>query len=141
MDGVMTPFVVNAFYFCDPDGKTQYVQSREPQVVDHRTPDIKRLEFRNIDAVNCHVAAAYFEGLPERKIQEIEMENVTVTYADHPKKDVPAMSSGVEACSLRGMYAGNVEKLILKNVSITGQVGKDVTCEGVDVMDRSISDN
>lgn len=137
MDGVMTPFVVNAFYFCDPDGKTQYVQSREPQTVDHRTPEIKRLEFRNIDARNCHVAAAYFVGLPERKIQEIEMENVTVTYTAHPKKDVPAMSSGVEACSLRGMYAGNVEKLIVKNVSITGQEGKDITCEGVDLLKRS----
>ena len=23
MDNVMTPFVVNSFYFCDPDGKTE----------------------------------------------------------------------------------------------------------------------
>lgn len=136
MEGVMTPFVVNAFYFCDPDGKTEYVQSRLPQVVDDRTPYIKRLEFRNIDARDCHVAAAYFEGLPEQKIQEIEMENVKVSFTDHPKADVPAMSSGVEPCTLRGMYAGNVEKLILKNVSITGQEGQDITCEGVDGITR-----
>lgn len=134
MEGVMTPFVVNAFYFCDPDGKTEYVQSRAPQPVDQRTPQIRRLEFRNIDAGDCHVAAAYFEGLPEQKIQEIEMENVQVSFAEHPKKDVPAMSSGVEPCSLRGMYAGNVEKLVLKNVKICGQEGKDITCEGVDMI-------
>ena len=29
MDNVMTPFVVNSFYFCDPDGKTEYVGSRK----------------------------------------------------------------------------------------------------------------
>lgn len=29
MDQVMTPFVINCFYFCDPDGKTEFVQSRE----------------------------------------------------------------------------------------------------------------
>ena len=28
LDHVMTPLVVNCFYFCDPDGKTTYVQSR-----------------------------------------------------------------------------------------------------------------
>lgn len=28
MDKVLTPFVVNSFYFCDKDGKTDYVQSR-----------------------------------------------------------------------------------------------------------------
>lgn len=131
MNHVMTPFVANCFYFCDPDGKTEYVQSREVMPVDERTPYVKRLEFRNIDAENCHVAAAYFEGLPERKIEEIYMENVKVTYAQQPKKDVPIMSSGVEACSLKGLYAGNVEKLILKNVSITGQEGDAFAWENV----------
>lgn len=24
MDGVLTPFVVNCYYHCDPDGKTDY---------------------------------------------------------------------------------------------------------------------
>lgn len=38
MDHVMTPFTANAFYFCDPDGKTEYVQSREKYPVDARTP-------------------------------------------------------------------------------------------------------
>lgn len=132
MQDVMTPFVANSFYFCDPDGKTEYVQSREKMPVDERTPLIKRLEFRNIDAQNCHVAAAWFEGLPEQKIQEICMENVKITYAQNPKKDVPAMSSGVEACSLKGLYAGNVEKLILTNVTISGQEGEAFVWENVD---------
>jgi polygalacturonase len=123
MDHVMTPFVVNSFYFCDPDGKTEYVQSREPYPVDDRTPSIKTLVFEDIDAKNCHVAAAYFEGLPEQKIEEIAMRRIRVTYADDPKCDVPSMSVGVEACTKRGIFARNIKKLILQDVSITGQDG------------------
>ena len=132
MDHVMTPFVANSFYFCDPDGKTPYVQSRELMPVDDRTPYIKRLIFKDIDAKNCHVAAAHFDGLPEQKIDEIVMENVTVTYTENPTCDVPAMSEGVEACTLKGIFASNVKKLTLKNVNITGQVGEKVVLVGVD---------
>lgn len=132
MDHVMTPFVANSFYFCDPDGKTAYVQSREVMEVDDRTPYIKRLVFEDIDAKNCHVAAAHFDGLPEQKIDEIVMKNVNVTYAENPTCDVPAMSEGVEACTLKGIFASNVKRLTLENVNITGQVGEAVILQGVD---------
>ncbi len=136
MDHVMTPFVVNSFYFCDPDGKTEYVQSREKYPVDDRTPYIKRLCFEDIHATNCHVAAAYFDGLPEQKIEEIIMKNISVTYAENPKCDVPAMSEGVEACSLKGIFANNVKRLVLKNVSVEGQQGEAVTLSGVDELEQ-----
>ena len=132
MDHVMTPFVVNCFYFCDPDGKTDYVQSREKMPVDDRTPYVKHLIFEDINAKNCHVAAAHFDGLPEQKIEEIVMKNVAVTYAENPKRDVPAMSEGVEACSLKGIFARNVKKLTMQEVSVSGQTGEAVVLEGVD---------
>ena len=132
MDHVMTPFVANSFYFCDPDGKTDYVQSRELMPVDDRTPHIKSLNFVNIKATNCHVAGAYIEGLPEKKIDEVRMENVSIDYAPEPKKDVPAMSSGVEPCSRAGIRIRNVKKLILKNVSVSGQEGEALTAVDVD---------
>ena len=132
MEHVMTPFVVNSFYFCDPDGKTSYVQSREKMPVDDRTPYIKSLIFEDIDAKNCHVAAAHFDGLPEQKIDEIVMRNVTVSYAKNPKCDVPAMSEGVEKCSLKGIFANNVKKLTLDHVTINGCVGEAVELLGVD---------
>ncbi len=136
MDHVMTPFVVNSFYFCDPDGRTSYVQSRECMPVDDGTPSIRRLVFRNIDAKNCHVAAAHFDGLPEQKIEEIVMEHVAVSYAENPKRDVPAMSEGVEPCSRKGIFANNVKKLTLRDVSVTGQEGEAVILQGVDELIR-----
>ncbi|MCR5476746.1 MAG: glycoside hydrolase family 28 protein [Lachnospiraceae bacterium] len=132
MDHVMTPFVVNAFYFCDPDGKTHYVQSREEMPVDERTPEIRRLAFEEIKASNCHVAAAFFDGLPERKIEEIIMRDVEVSFAQDAVSGVPAMSEGVEPCKKRGLFARNVAKLTLKNVQITGAQGETFELTGVD---------
>ncbi|MCR5742561.1 MAG: glycoside hydrolase family 28 protein [Lachnospiraceae bacterium] len=136
MDNVMTPFVANSFYFCDPDGKTDFVQSRESKPVDEGTPHIKSLNFINIKATNCHVAGAYLEGLPEKKIDEVRMENIDISFSDNPKRDVPAMSSGVEACSLKGIYVNNVKRMILKNVKISGQSGEPVILGSVDEVIR-----
>ena len=136
MNHVMTPFVVNTFYFCDPDGKTPYVQSREPYPADERTPDVRRLVFEDIVAENCHVAGAYIEGLPEKKIEEIQMKNVKIAYAPEAKCDVPAMSEGVEPCSRRGIFVKNVKKLLLDGVEICGQEGEAVVSEAVDDMEK-----
>ena len=132
----MTPLVVNCFYFCDPDGRTEYVQSRERYPVDERTPAIKKMVFENMECTNCHVAAAYFDGLPEKKIEEIHMENIHFDFARDPKSGVPAMSNGVTECSRRGIFAPNVSKLVLKNVSVTGQNGEDLELVGVDSVEK-----
>ncbi len=137
MDNVMTPFAANAFYFCDPDGKTEYVQSREAFPVDERTPALKHFLFENIHAVNCHVAAIFFEGLPERKIEKIEMKNCSISFAEDARKDVPIMSEGVEACSKKGIHAVNVKQLILENVVIEGAVGEPLELTGVEELKQS----
>lgn len=136
LDHVMTPLVVNSFYFCDPDGKTSYVQSREVYPVDDRTPVIKKMMFENMECTNCHVAAAYFDGLPEQKIEEIYMKNISISYADEAKCDVPAMSEGVEKSSKRGLFARNVAKMTLDNVKIEGQTGEAYELVGVDELVR-----
>lgn len=137
MDHVMTPFTANAFYFCDPDGRTEYVQSRDVYPVSDETPEMRHFLFENIHAVNCHVAAMFFEGLPEQKIEKIEMRNCSISFADEAKTDVPIMSNGVDACSKKGIHATNVRQLILDNVVIEGNVGEPIELEGVDEVVRS----
>lgn len=132
MDSVMTPFVVNSFYFCDPDGKTEYVSSRKPLPIDERTPSIKRLTFRNIKATNCHIAAAYITGLPENKITCLTFENVEVSYAKDAKPGVAAMMLGCDESCKAGILALNCKELILKNVNIEGCSGEDIVAENVD---------
>lgn len=132
MDNVMTPFVVNSFYFCDPDGKTDYVASKTPLPIDERTPSIKRLVFKDIKATNCHVAGAYIYGLPEQKIEEVTFENIEISYAAEPKSGVAAMMLGCDEAVKRGIVANNVKHLILKNVSVNGCDGSEITAEGTE---------
>ncbi|MCH5255645.1 MAG: glycoside hydrolase family 28 protein [Lachnospiraceae bacterium] len=136
MDHVMTPFTANAFYFCDPDGHSEYVQSREEYPVDDNTPEMGHFLFEDIHADNCHVAAAYFDGLPERKIEEIKMKNCSISFADEAVTNVPIMANGVDACSKKGIHATNVKRLILDNVIIRGNVGDDLELDGVDKFEQ-----
>ncbi len=118
MDGVITPFVVNSFYFCDSDGKTDYVQNREPLPVDERTPLIKRLVFERIHAVNSHYAAGWIEGLPEQPIEEIVLKDIEVSFAENAKKGVPAMALNVPECSGEDFIVKNCRNFIRENVII-----------------------
>ena len=42
------------------------------------------------------------------------------------------MSNGVEASIKRGIFARNVAKLVMENVSVEGQIGEAVELVGVD---------
>lgn len=131
MDHVMTPFVINSFYFCDPDGHTEYVRTKNALPVDERTPEIKKLAFKNITCENCHVAAAFFYGLPEKKIEKVEMKNITVTYAQNPIADVPAMMEEIEKKVRQGIYANNIQTLEIENVKIEGSETEEFMAENI----------
>lgn len=132
MDHVMTPFVINSFYYCDPDGHSDYVASKEALPVDDGTPSIKTLCFFDIRAKNCHVAAAYLYGLPEQKIQCVEMRHVRVSYAENAMSGEPAMLDGVKCVSRMGIFAGNIKRLILEDVEIEGQEGEKIITEHIE---------
>lgn len=131
MDHVMTPVVINAFYFCDPDGHSEYVQSKEEYPVDERTPYLGELSFCHIKAENCHAAAAYIYGLPEQKVKKVLFEDVSFSYAKEPKSGMPAMMDGAEQTTKLGLFAKNIEILELRNVSINGQNGDALVTDGI----------
>lgn len=132
MEHVLTPFVVNCFYFCDPDGKSDYVQEKTALPVDERTPFVGRLYFSNIEAVNCHVAAAYLYGLPERKIERVEFDRVRVSFAADAEAGMPAMLVGVSECAKKGFFVANTETLVCRDVEISGQEGDEFQLSGVE---------
>jgi polygalacturonase len=125
MDEVPTPLVMNMFYFCDPDGKTEYVWSKEKYPVDEWTPKLGRFLFRNITCTNAEIAAGAFYGLPEQPIEDIVLENVSVDFKDSPEKGVPALMSFAEKMSKEGMVAVNVKHIKLDDVVIQGKPFKE----------------
>lgn len=136
MDQVMTPIVINSFYFCDPDGHSDYVQSKEYYPVDERTPYIGELSFRNINAENCHVAAAYLYGLPEEKIKRVTLEHVSFSFARDARTGVAAMMDGAEETSRQGLIARNIEVLELCDVTVQGQDSDVLVLDGVEHLIR-----
>ncbi len=95
MTGVDTPLAVNAFYFCDADGKSEWVQSRNPATVDSTTPCIRNVTLENIRADEVSLAAAAILGLPEAPIAGIKLSNFAVTYDPDARSEVPLMAVGV----------------------------------------------
>lgn len=136
MDEVKAPFVINNYYFCDPDGHTTYVRTKEKLPVDERTPEVRSLAFKNIKATNCHFAAFFLYGLPEQKIKKVELENIEVTYAENAKAGYPAMMEEIEPISKMGLYANNINELRICNVSIAGCNGEPFQIENVDQLTK-----
>lgn len=131
MKNVKNAFVVNMFYFCDPDGKSEYVKSKTPLPIDERTPHLGKIEFKNITCEDCLISAGFFYGLPESPIEQIRLENITVTYSSIIEYGQPAMMSDIEDVSKLGFYFNNVSDVSVKNVNITGQNGEDFILKNV----------
>jgi len=136
MDHVMSPFTINSFYFCDPDGHTEYVQTKEALPVDDRTPAIKGLTFRNIHATNCHVSAFYMYGLPEQKIEQVELNNISISFTENAASGYPIMMDDLEPVSKLGLYANNIKRLVINDVTISGNDGEAFITENVDSVEH-----
>lgn len=120
MTNVLTPLVVNMFYFCDPDGHTEYVYSKEKLPIDERTPYLGVFKFKDIECKDVNVAAGTFYGLPEQPIKSIDIENVSFEYSKNPKSGVPAMMDGLDPMCGKGLIFSYVDTVNIKNVTFTG---------------------
>jgi polygalacturonase len=109
MDGVATPFAANAFYFCDPDGRSDAVQNRATAPVDVTTPLIKDISLTRIEARNVSHAAIALLGLPEAPIRDVKVYEFSVTFDPRAEPGVPLMALGVPAVKHAGILADNAE--------------------------------
>ena len=132
MEGVITPIVINMWYnCCDPDRNSEYVWSREHLPIDDRTPYLGSFTFRNMDCIDCEAAACYCDGLPERPIKSITVEDVRFTYSENAKPAKPAMREFMEEFLKVGMYFDNVEELTVRGVDVEGAIGDSLITKHV----------
>ena len=137
MDGVLTPIVINMWYnCCDPDRYSEYNTTREKLPVDDRTPYLGKFTFRDMECLNCHVAACYCDGLPEMPIDDITVENIKFTYDPEAQPGVPAMRNNAEKMCRAGMYFDNVKKLTVRNIQVEGCDGDELLVHNVDELVR-----
>jgi polygalacturonase len=127
MENVITPLVINMYYFCDPDGHTEVVWSRDKsRKADDTTPYLGKFTFRNMECVDCECMAGYFDGLVEQPIKDVTIENVSFHFKEDAKPFKPAMLENVREFCKEGLYVDNVDNLTLKNVTFEGVVGEKI---------------
>lgn len=120
MDRVNTPFVINMFYCCDPDGHSDYVSSKKPLPVNEFTPKVGSLSCDDIVCERCSVAGMFLYGLPEMPIESVSFRNVRISFTEDAQADVPAMMDGLEPVKKLGLFARNVKRLSLADVAVEG---------------------
>ncbi len=122
MEDVHMPFTFNMFYFCDPDGHSDYVQNQKKQPVDERTPRIGTIRAENIECTGADGCILVAYGLPEMYIENIVLRNVTASFL--PKKlrkpTQTIMMDNFKPMTGKSIYARNVKKLTLDNLIIDG---------------------
>ncbi|MBR5355793.1 MAG: glycoside hydrolase family 28 protein [Lachnospiraceae bacterium] len=126
MKSVPMPMTINMFYFCDPDGHSDYVQSQEARPLDDLTPKIGRINARHIDIERAGACIVCAYGLPESPIEQITLEDVNASFL--PKEEavslVPIMMDNFPAMSAKSFFFKNVKSVNLKNVNIAGSADK-----------------
>ena len=138
MTDVLMPFTANMFYFCDPDGHTDYVQDQNPRPVDSKTPRIGNIAIHDIDCTGVNAVFACIYGLPEMPIEGIYLDNVNVSYKKQSDRtDVcPIMMDNFMTMNGKSMYFRNVKKVSMNNVTIKGSA--DTEPELINVTDKNI---
>lgn len=124
MENVQSPFVVDMFYFCDPDGHSDYVQDKNPRPADGLTPSVESIFCHDIVCTGCEFAGIYIYGLPEKPVVSARFRRVSLEFAENAREGLPAMMDGAEPVKKLAQFAANVNELLLEDVTFTGEEGE-----------------
>lgn len=122
MENVHMPFTLNMFYFCDPDGHSEYVQDQRPLPVDERTPRIGSIIAENISCTGANGCILCAYGLPERYIENLVLRNITASFLPREEREPSQtiMMDNFPYMTGVSVYARNIDRLVLENLSISG---------------------
>jgi polygalacturonase len=130
MDDVTCPITVNPFYHCGPEGKTELVGDRSARPVGPGTPRIRGLHLAHLTATRVHASAGHIVGLPEAPLEDLSLEDLSVTFADEPRPGVPEMADGLVPVTREGLHLGGVHGALLSRVRVRGAEGPVLLAEG-----------
>ena len=131
MDGVLCPIVMNLFYGPGATSADLVTDTGARPVTD-ATPAFRRIGFFNIHAKRVRAAAAYILGLPERAIEDVKIEGMSVVMdCDNSLPEAPAMSPITQPMCRTGMHFQHVRGLRLNGIDVHGSVGPALTMHDV----------
>ena len=66
------------------------------------------------------VCSCWFSGLPEQPVEKVEMNNVSISFAENAGAGQAAMMCGAAECSKLAIWAENVKEIHFHNVKLEG---------------------
>ena len=127
MREVETGISINCFYFCDPDGRSDFVQSRAPRPVDSLTPAISEIYVEDLRMEGIRIAAGALFGLPESPLRSLTIRRLTASYDASASGDAPDMALGLPVLHHAGLVAQFAE-LTLEETELPLQILGEASC-------------
>ncbi|MFV0361701.1 MAG: glycoside hydrolase family 28 protein [Suipraeoptans sp.] len=124
---------INMFYSCDPDGKSDYVQSRESLKRDRFTPEIHNVTIDKVTLDNIHGCGIFMYGLPESHIDNVTIQNSSFIFSNRRTCDIPEMLENFEPIDKLGVFIKNAENIVFSKNQYRGDyisvIGEEVNSE------------
>jgi len=122
MKDVPMPMTINMFYFCDPDGHSDYVQNQDERPCDDLTPRIGKISAKHVSIEGAQACSVCAYGLPESQIDSVILQDVKAEFL--PKEEitpqVPIMMDNFSPMNAKSFFFKNVKKVVLKDIEIKG---------------------
>lgn len=141
MDRVLSPFIINEYYFCGKGGKELRVRDKTSCPVTEATPLIRNIQLSGITATGVRAAACFIYGLPEQPVENIRLDDITVDMDQNCEPCPPDMMDDAEPMKNRGFCLWNIKGARVHNVRLTGLEGdpfllrqaKNITVSGCSI--------
>ena len=122
MDEVLSPFVMNYYYYCGPKGNDPIVWNKQPLPVSEDTPACHNISFSNIIAKNVRAYAGFLYGIPESPITNISFDNIRISMQIDAQAGEVDMFKDVKPEAGKGFFIENANSVLLNNVIIDNVV-------------------
>ena len=121
MNRVKHCFVVNMYCNMDPDGKSDYVKSKEMRPFDEFTPSIKNIWLVNVHAKEVLGCAIFIYGLPESKVNQVLVRDSSFDFAKERVNECPDVMDDFEVIKDLGIFLENTSEVIMSDNIVTGR--------------------
>ncbi len=121
MSRVIHGIVLNMFYYCDPDGHSEYVRTKEILDITEETPYIKNINIEDIIVEDIRGVGIFAYGLPEQKIEKISIKNSKFIFDKIETSIEVAMLDDFEEDLDLGVFIKNVKKFEEENTKYIGE--------------------
>ncbi len=133
MDGVLCPFTMNLYYNIGARGDP-FISDKSAKSLDANTPCFRQIHISHVIAKDAKIAAGFIYGLSELPIEDISLDDISVSLIGGAEPEYPEMADGIDKMLQAGFYIRNARRIRLSHVQVSNQTGSSFDlCDSSDV--------